>query len=243
MDLGKNAIIVILVVAFLAVGAYVYTNTIAPGQKSQISVDGNSELTASPEFVSIYITIETTNKSADDAKTANSLISEKVMSALKNLNLKDEDIETISYNIYPDYDWNNGQQTLKGYKATNQLKVKLKEYNFAGTVIDKAVDAGAIISYINFEVSVQKENELKAQAIENATRDARNKAEAVARGSGGTIGRLISISTSNYNYMPYMAYDNRAMGASSAEMKSASTKISPQALTITANVQAVYELK
>jgi hypothetical protein len=242
MDMGKNTIIVILAVAFLIVGAYIYTNTIAPNQRSQISVDGSSEMSASPDFVSIYINIETTNKSAEDARNSNSLISEKVMTALRSLNL-DDSVETVSYNIYPNYDWNNGQQTLKGYTATNQLRVKIKDYNFAGTVIDKAVDSGAIISYINFELSPEKENQLKALVIENATRDARNKAEAVARGSGGKIGKLISISTSDYRYMPYMAYDNQGMTASSSEMKSASTQISPQELKVYANVQAIYEIR
>ena len=50
MEFGKNAVLVILVVALLAVGAYVYTNT--GFQRETVSVSGNSEIMAQPDLVS-----------------------------------------------------------------------------------------------------------------------------------------------------------------------------------------------
>ena len=89
------------------------------------------------------------------------------------------------------------------------VKVKLNEYNFVGNVVDEAVDNGALISYINFELSPESESKLKAQAIESATKDAKVKAEAVAKGSGKRIGKLMQVTTSNYNYMPYNYYTDK----------------------------------
>jgi hypothetical protein len=244
MEFGKNAVLVILVVALLAVGAYVYTNT--GFQRETVSVSGNSEVFSQPDLVSVYISVETTNLSAEDSKNANSEISKKVAEELGSLGFEDSEIETVQYNIYPDYSWETGQQRLKGYKTINQLKVKTDDFDLTGKIVDAAVDNGALVSYINFEFTQETENALKAQTIEAATKDAKTKAEAVARGADKKLGKLVSISTNDYYYSPYPLYA-MAEGASasdnSIDARKAATQISPQELTVSANVQAVYEIR
>ncbi|MEK6891000.1 MAG: SIMPL domain-containing protein [Nanoarchaeota archaeon] len=243
MELGKNAVLVILVVALLAIGAYVYTNT--GFQRESVTVSGDAEIPINPDYASVYISIETLNDSAQDSKDSNSAISEKVMGELKILGFSDKDIETINYNMYPDYSWENNQQKLKGYKTVNLLKVKMSDFDKVGNAVDAAADNGALIQSINFELSPENENKAKANAIEAATKDAKLKAEAVAKGSGKRLGRLVSISTSDYRYYPYMAYE-KTMDASVAgnaiEARSAITQINPQELKVYANVQAVYAI-
>ena len=244
MEFGKNAVLVILVVALLAIGAYVYTNI--GFQRETVSVSGSSEVISQPDLVSVYFSIETTNLSADDSKNENAEISEKVTRELRYLGFKDSEIESVQYNIYPDYSWETGQQKLKGYKTTNQLKVKTSDFGLTGKIVDAVVDNGALISYINFEFSKDTENTLKAQAIEEATKDAKIKAEAVAKGSGKKIGKLVSISTNDYYYRPYPLYA-MAEGASASDSgidaRKAATQINPQQLTVSSSVQAVYEIR
>lgn len=239
MELGKNAVFVILLVAFLAIGAYVYINT--GFAKQTISVTGNSEVTSQPDLASVYITIETTNKSADDSKNANAEISSKVVSALKAIGFKDSDIATSQFNIYPDYSWNGNSQVLNGYKTSNSLRVNITDFNVIGKVVDAGVDSGGNIASINFELSSSKQNELKADALKKATADAQNQAQAVADGAGKRLGRLVSITTQpDYRYYPMVAYANA--GSSGADAKSAATSITPQDLTVSATVQAVYAI-
>ena len=83
---------------------------------------------------------------------------------------------------------------------------------------------------------------MKAQALKEAAEDAQNKAEALASGSGGKLGKLVSLSSQDFGYYPYPLYA-RAEGASSADAVKAATNISPQELTITASVQASYKLR
>ena len=128
MELGKNAVLVILLVAFLAIGAYVFVNTPNLGfGKQTISVTGNSELSSNPDLVSVYINIETLNKSSEDSKNANSEISDKVIKELKYLGFNENDVETVYFNIYQDYSWENGRQEYRGYKTINQLKIKITD--------------------------------------------------------------------------------------------------------------------
>ncbi|MBS3072802.1 SIMPL domain-containing protein [Candidatus Pacearchaeota archaeon] len=244
MEFGKNAVLVILVVALLAVGAYVYTNT--GFQRETVSVSGNSEIMAQPDLVSVYISIETANLSAEDSKNSNSEISEKVIRELKYLGFEDSEIETVQYNIYPDYSYTGSIQKLEGYKTTNQLKVKTDDFDLTGKIVDAAVDNGALINYINFEFSKETENTLKAQAIEEATQDAKLKAEAVAKGADKRLGKLVSVSTNDYYYRPYPLYA-MAEGASASDnvfdARKAATQINPQELTVSASVQAVYGIR
>jgi len=244
MEFGKNAVLVILVVALLAVGAYVYTNT--GFQRETVSVSGNSEVFSQPDLVSVYISVETTNLSAEDSKNANSEISKKVAEELGSLGFEDSEIETVQYNIYPDYSWETGQQRLNGYKTINQLKVKTDDFDLTGKIVDAAVDNGALVSYINFEFTQETENALKVQTIEAATKDAKTKAEAVARGADKKLGKLVSISTNDYYYSPYPLYamaEGSSASDNSIDARKAATQISPQELAVSASVQAVYEIR
>ncbi|HLD98064.1 MAG TPA: SIMPL domain-containing protein [Candidatus Nanoarchaeia archaeon] len=244
LELGKNTTLVILVVALLAVGAYVFVNT--SFDKQVISVTGNAEISAKPELVSVYISVETTNSSAEDSKNENSRISEDVIRELRFLGFKDSDIETVSYNIYQDYSWENNRQELKGYKTVNQLKVKTDNFDLTGKIVDAAVDSGALIQYINFELNPENESKLKAEAIEKATMDAKSKAEAVAKGADKKLGSLISVNTNDYYYQPYGLYakgEDVSASVNAAEARSATVKINPQELTVSANVQAVYGIR
>ena len=163
MELDKNSVLVILVIAFLVVGAYVFLNF---GKSEQvISSQGTSEITADPDHVLVYISIETKNSSADGAKDANAVISDEVITELVKLGFDRDEIETENYNIYPEYTWENNRQNFQGYKAVNNLKVKVLDFDETGDVVDAAVDSGALIHYISFELSLEHENEFKAQVL------------------------------------------------------------------------------
>jgi len=237
----KSLVLVILIVAFVAVAAYVVVN-LPQSQNQVISVNGNSEITSMPDFARVYINIETLEDSAQDAKDANARISDDVMDALDKLNFKDSEIETISYDIYEDYSWENDGRKFNGYKVSNRIRITVEEYDFVATVVDDVVDAGALIQSINFEISEETENELKVQALEKATQDAREKAEAIARGSGGKLGRVVSINAGDYYYRPYMLYESAGM-ADSAALEKATTQISPRELIVNGNVQVVYKVR
>ena len=111
-------------------------------------------------------------------------------------------------------------------------------------MIDAGVDAGASIGYINFELSQEKQNEYKAQALKQAAEDAKIKAESIAEGLGKSIGSIYSISSSDFDYYPWRIYEATASSeAGVAEAKQAATDIQPGEKDITARVSVVFKLK
>jgi hypothetical protein len=243
MDLGRNAMFVILAVVLIVVGAYLYVN-VPSGMDNTITIQGMSELQAVPDLVSVWISVETSNATAEGAKDANAEISDEIIRSLKAEGFSEDDIETDSYNIYPDQVWENNQYKNKGFKAVHNIRVKTEQFEKTGEIVDIAVDSGALIQYLQFELTKEHENELKAEALGKAAEDAQTKAEATVRGAGRELGKLVSISSSEFNYYPYPFYA-RAEGAGideSAEVKQAATSISAKDLTVSAIVTATYKI-
>jgi len=155
----------------------------------------------------------------------------------------EDEIKTQNFNVYPNYDYSSSGQRITGYSATHSLKVEIAidEKDKIGSVIDAGVGAGAGISYINYELNEDNQKKYKVEAIKLATEDARLKAEALAEGSGSNLGSLVSVSSSEWGYVPWMAADAGAvMEKSGAEI---ATSITPSEQEITATVSAVFRIR
>lgn len=221
-------------------------NAVSDGTQSDknvISATGIAQTKVKPDQVSIYLSIDILKDTAEQSKDENSIISNKVMASLKELGLKDGDIETLNYNIYPDYDWSKGQQKLKGYRATNSLKIKTKNFDILGKIIDDSVTAGANrVDSIQFELSPERESAAKKDALERASKDAREKAEATAKGLNVKLGKIVSVTTQDYYYQPYRLFEGGALMDAKSAVAEAPV-INPQELETTANVMVSFELK
>jgi uncharacterized protein YggE len=212
-----------------------------------ISVEGNSLVKVTPDLVTVYFNVETNRTTAKEAKDANSLVVDNLITSLVKLGFNREDIQTQSFNIYEDQRWENGKMKSYGYKASHQIKVQLStsQTDKIGDVIDAGVDSGALLQWINFELSNDKQNEYKAQALKEAGQDAKTKAEAIASGLGKNLGDIVSISTSNWGYSPWNLYTASAGGVreDAVMAKQATTSIQPGSQDVTGYVSVVYKLR
>lgn len=231
------AVVAILVLGFLFAIYYLY-----PKESSDktISVTGNAQMQVAPDRVVVYAQVLTRSRdSAEEAKNLNSQLSDAVMAALLKAGVNRSDIETSSFSVYPEYDWIQDQgQVLKGYAASNSMKITIADFENAGKIVDAVVNNGGLISYINYELSTQKMNEYKAQALADASKDAKTKAESIAAGLGRSLGEVVSVSASDYNYYPYPIYRAEA----GADLKQVSTNLPSAKLDVTATVSVTYKI-
>ena len=236
---NNNLIIILVVIILVLAGAFVFYNKQGK-EKTTINVNGQASIESLADEVSIYIGIDTLKDTADASKNANSEISDKVLFALYKEGVTKDEIETASYNIYPEYDYSNGKQEIKGYRTTNILKIKTKDFSKIGKIVDVSVDAGANnVQSINFELSQDKQNQLKTQAISKASEDAKLKAQATAEGLNAKLGKVKSVTVQDYNYYPLPYYT----AESGVALKQAlATEIMPKKLEVNAMVNVVFEL-
>ncbi len=243
----KSVQITLIIVAgilLLGVMGYTLITSIIPDYKNTINVNGRAEVKTMPDLVAVYFNIQTNADTAEESRDNNSKIVDDLTTALIKKGFEKKEIQTMSFNIYPNYIWDNGKQKEDGYTATHEIRVEFStdDSDKIGEVIDAGVDAGAGISYINFELSQELQNQYKAEAIKLASQDARLKAGSLAEGLDKKVGDLVSVSMDSYDYYPWRVY-TFAEGASSADVKQEATSIQPSEQDITASVTAVFKIE
>jgi len=238
----KNTNTILVVIIILLVAGFLFYNS-SNTEATTINVNGQSTIKAEADEVSVYVGIETTEKTSEESKNANAKISDNVLVVLKTAGIPEGDIETSSYYIYPEYDWSNNKQDLVGYRTSNVLKITTKDFDKVGAIVDSSVDAGATtIQSINFELSQDKQNEVKTQAISKATEDAKVKAEATAQGLNARLGKVKTVTIQDYNYYPFPIYASAEGGAALDVKEVARTAIQPSSLDVSSTVNVVFEI-
>lgn len=234
-------IIIVGIIVLALIGILFFKHS---SSQNTLEVNGQSIIKATPDLITIYYNIETRGNTSKSAEDAGSKILNEMIIQIKKTGLKETDLKTQSFSIYPEYDWKNNKQEIIGYVASYSLKIEvsINETEKIGDLIDAGTNSGAGISYINFELSNELEQKYKAEAIKTASEDARIKAEAIAQGFNKNVGKLVSVSLNEYYYYPYKMYDSM-MGGDVMEAKESITTITPSDQEISAYVTAVYKLK
>jgi len=200
-------------------------------------VRGTATLYENPDVVYIYITVETHSLSAKDSQQENANKMQSVRNALRGIGISD--IKTTNYNIYPDIKWENGTSKIVGYKTVHTIRIKSKNINNAGKIIDTAVNAGANrVDRVRFGLSDEKQIELRKEALKLAGQNAKEKAEAIAQGLGIEIVEIKSIQEEGVSYISYDM--PRYMLAGVATGAPAETEITPGEIKFSATVSVTF---
>lgn len=146
----------------------------------EMTVTGNGEIIAQPDYVQIQIEVRTEGKDVSLAQQENARIMNCVIESLMALNIPREAIQTAAYTISPNYDYIEGRQVFRGYEVQNAITVNITDISQAGTVIDTAVQNGANqVSAIQFKIKDSDTYYQKALnlALINALAKAKSMAE------------------------------------------------------------------
>lgn len=235
----NKTIIIILVVAIVVVAVYLGVGS----EGAVVSAQGTSVIEVQPDTVSVYLNIEQKAETSQEAKDKMDEISDDVLTELIEIGLDKSQIRFVSFNVYPDYTWENNKQNENGFIASRQMFVETDDFELVPNIVDVSIDAGALVSYISFELSDELESEYKTQALEEASRDAIAKAKATALGVNKKLGRLVSVQNEDFNYYPYRAYKSAATdSAVGGIVQSASMNVYPQNIEVRATITVQYRL-
>ncbi|MBS4191241.1 SIMPL domain-containing protein [Bacillus sp. FJAT-49705] len=165
-------------------------NTQTIGSKRNIiRVTGEGKVYAKPDKAEITLGASTEDKQLEVAQKNNAMIISKIKKGLNQLGIQDEQIKTVNYSIFPQYDYVEGKQIFRGYKVEHLLQISINDIENAGLVVDTAVKNGAnVVSRIRFSVgdSIQYEQ----QALSIAVINAYQKADTIARTLGVQLNKV-----------------------------------------------------
>ena len=211
-------------------------------EEHTLNAQGNSELTFDPDEAEVWAGISIVKDTAEEAQSEANKVINAIIDGLRYKGISEDDIETESLNLYEERTWTQDEGSkVIGWRATQTLKVKTADLTKVGAIVDVAVSNGANqINNINFGLTQEKEQEHKKQALSEAAENAKEKAEILAESLGFKLGKVKTVSESNFYYMPYRYDMVKAEGALAVEE---AATIMPSDVSVTAQVNVVYYLK
>jgi uncharacterized protein YggE len=167
-------------------------NVSSSSNNSTLSVIGTAETMVKPDKVTLTLSVETTNKTANAALTANSETMDNVLDALKTSGVKENETSTSFFNISPNYNFTQEEdfrpvqsRDIISYTVTNSITVDSTNLLNVSQWIDTAVQAGANdVSSVSFLLSDKKSELVKNDLMRQAIMDAKNKSDIAASALG-----------------------------------------------------------
>lgn len=212
-------------------------------EQETISVSGMYETDVQPDQAEIFLMITTTDESSAEAQKQNKEISNTVIAALKSSGVDEDDIETISYTLQKrsHWDYEHSKEVDRGYEQQHTLKVTTKKLEDVGSIVDLAVENGVNnVQNIQFVLSDKRQAELKTDLLEHAAKNAKEKAEVLAKAVDRDIGKALTVSESSSFGGPWV-YRGFEAKAESAAMED--VIIEPQDVHVQSTVNVVFELE
>ncbi|MEI6660153.1 MAG: SIMPL domain-containing protein [bacterium] len=217
---------------------------------NSISVSGKGEVTAVSDIATITVNV---TKDATTTKEAQSLLNAsltKVLKYLKDQKIDDKDIKSEYGGVYPKYSTDQivcftypcpqPSQKVTGYTASQSVTIKVREVDSANTVRTGLADLG-ITDISGPTFSIDNEDSLKEQARAIAIKDARAKAEVLAKELGVDLGEISSFSDNSGGGYPLM-YADSVMNKSSG-VSAPAPDLPKGENKITSNVTISFEIK
>jgi len=230
-----TGLVLVALIIFLGVTTY---NEVKEGryigrpdtERDTITITGEGRVTAIPDIGQITVGIQTENDDVNIAQEENIEQFNQLVAALKAEGIAEEDLKTSSYNVYPRYDYIEGEQILRGYEVTQSLTIKIRDLDNAGNVITVASQNGVNqVSGLSF--TIDEPEQYREEAREEALANAREKARELADLMGVTLGRIVSFSESASGGQPPIpfynefAQDGRGGGVSAPDFEAGSEEV------------------
>jgi len=216
--------------------------------KNTITVSATSEVYSKPDLALTSFSVITTAKTVAESLAENTQKMNAVIKAVKDQGVEEKDLKTVSFNIYPKYEWNapytcaipcpNGRQVLVGYEVYQSLQVKIRDLTKVGAIIEQAAEEGANqISDLQF--TIDNEDALKKEAREKAILEAKTKAKELAKELDVKLGRITEFAESSY----YPGYYGDQASLASGKGGGADLAIETGENKIEVSVTITYEIR
>lgn len=216
-----------------------------------LSVRGSGEVRVEPDVATVRLGIETQNSSARVAQKEANANAQRILDALKELGVPEDDVRTSRLRLTPIYenrqpqpirrDDGSGTPKIVAYRAENVVTVRLTDLSRVGPVLDAGLGAGANqVEGVSFGL----ENDLPAreEALRKAVAEARSKAKTIAEALEVAIVGVLEVQEGGVSvqvprYQPQMAM-MRAESAGGGQ-----TPVAAGQITVSADVTLRYRIE
>lgn len=212
-------------------------------QPNTVFVGADGKFETPPDLAIVQFNISAQADTAKAAFEQASKQAERTREILRNNGIEPKAAEIGYYAMQPKYDWKDPTRKLVGYEVSANVLIKVKDFTKIGPITqqlaDNSVGEGQSVNY-----TLENIESAKSKAVENAYSHARASAETVARITGRTLGELSYASVDTFeNVRPGPVPRVMAMTSVQPQSPPPTQEFTPQDVTVTAHVNAMFNLK
>jgi uncharacterized protein YggE len=233
----------LLALLILTVSSFAQEHPAVTALPNSVYVGADGKFESAPDTAVIQFNVSVQDDTSQTAYQHASKEVEQVREVLRANGIEPKTATMGFFSVQPAYEWKNGKQKPIGYRVTSNVTLRLKDFSKIGPITQQLAEAN-VSETQTLNYTLENIDEAKNKAVEDAYRRAHNSAETIARASGRALGELsyASVDTfENQRIVPHMA---RAMTAmANAAPPAATEEFTPQNVTVTAHVNALFNLK
>ena len=168
-----------------------------------ITVSGSATISVEPDLAILDMGVEAFGKTVSFARSDAAIAMDAIVSSLKSEGVLEKDIQTQRLNISPKYEWQEisigsqvtNKQVLTGYSVSNYVRVKIRDLDHVGKIVDSASESGGDFVRVNsISFNLEDTYNLMPQLREQAVQNAFMKANEYASAAGLSLGSITSLS-------------------------------------------------
>lgn len=233
----------VLVLLLTSVFAAAQDRPTIQAQPNTVVVGADGKFEANPDTAVVQFDISAQEDNSRAAYDRASKAAEQVRQILRNNGIDPKAGQISSFSIQPIYDYKPPKPKLVAYRVNASVNLKLKDFTKVAPIIQQLSEAD-ITGNQSVSYTLEDIDAAKMKAVEDAYKRAHESAETIARISGRGLGELsyASVDTQeNVRVAPFMHAMAKMGGPSAAPAPT--EEFSPETVTVTAHVNAIFSLK
>jgi hypothetical protein len=236
--------VLLALVSLLAMAALLAAqNPTVTAMPNTIYVGADGKFETAPDTALIQFNISAQAETAKEAYDQAASQAEATRQVLRANGIDPKAAEVGFFSVNPQYDWKNPKHKVVGYQVTTGVSLKLKDFSKIGPITQQLADASVGESQ-SLSYTLDNVDEAKSKAVADAFHRARASAQALAAASGRTLGEMTygSVDTQE-NIRVFAPMKARSAPMAAMAVPAPTEEFSPQNVTVTAHVNAMFVVK
>jgi len=205
-----------------------------------VSADGKFE--TNPDTAIMQFNISAQEDTSRDAYDRASKAAEQVRQILRSNGIEPKSAEIGYFSLQPVYDYKTAKRKLVAYRVNANVSLKLKDFSKIAPIVQQLADTD-VTENQSLNYKLEDMDAAKTKALEDAYRRARESAAAIAHNSGRALGDLSYASVDTFENVRAAPMAGAMMRVNASAAPAPTEEFTPQSISVTAHVNAMFNLK
>jgi uncharacterized protein YggE len=237
-----KAVLALLIAMLASTSALSQDRPTIAAQPNTVFVGADGKFEANPDTALMQFNISAQEATSHEAYDHASKSAEQVRQILRSNGIEPKSAEIGYFSLQPVYDYKTAKRKLVGYRVNANVSLKLKDFSKVAPIVQQLADAD-VTETQSLNYTLEDMDAAKAKAVDDAYRRAHESAAALARSAGRGLGELSYASVDTFENVRPMVMAGAMMKMNVAATPAPTEEFTPQSVSVTAHVNALFTLK